>query len=161
MFPSGKAISARFLFLAVYDKECIRVDLFNWQVLRITCSGVSVGPIPSQLETSRSITTACAPGRISPRWFESLIRIDMKRKTSPATNGWQQFLFLIIICSRQHVHFSNYGKEASYNFAEPHEQGSSRCIRFCTAGVLRRCLYAATWRSVSGQKTTWSVFWGN
>ena len=56
--------------------------------------------------------------------------------------------------SRQHMRLFSYGKEASYDFAEPHEQGSSRCIRFCTEGMLRRCLYAATWRSVSGQKTT-------
>ena len=48
IFPSGKAISARFLFLAVYMIKNALEQLVQLKVLKITCSGVSVGPISSQ-----------------------------------------------------------------------------------------------------------------
>ena len=83
---------------------------------------------------------------------------DKNRHEPKNIAGYKRMTTILIpdqhVVVRICVFFFNYGREGTYDFAEPHEQGSSRCIRFCTAGVLRRCLYAATWRSVSGQKTT-------
>jgi len=121
--PSGKAISVTMR-------------------LRCVCSGVSLGPVeinPNEAQ-SLSMLDQHAPGKMSPRWLDNLIKIDMNLKRSPTMKGRQQFFWV----SR-----------------DPHEQGLLRLTRFWTWSIARILRYASFCTSVSGQKTTSSVFWGS
>lgn len=91
-------------------------------------------------EVDRGVS-GCSPGRIKPRWLESLMRTDIYLKTSPAMKGWwQDFLLKKCIVLNSWKNSDTKVIPRAYGFRDPHVQGSSRWIRFCSASISRRRL---------------------